>query len=356
MLEKSTQFIQNNSPDGGFLQSDEWKDFQESTGKKSFHVSLDCFWANAFLHELPLVGKYLYVPRGPVLNVSFGSCCECGQKGILELLRIAKKENCGWIRIDIASEKELRFLKKIKGLKIKKAPHDVQPKQIFVIDIDGSEEEILSEMKPKTRYNIRLAQKKGVEIESVDRNSDKLEEFLSEFLRLTDVMAKRSGITTHSKEYYKKMLKNISENNLRLYTGKFEGKIISAALISFYGNTATYLHGGSDDEARNVMAPFLLHWQAILDAKEKGYKRYDFGGVKTSVDESGKVKIQKSPWEGISRFKLGFSKNKKPLNFSGSYDIVVGSHKYGLYRFLQRTKELFVFLELVQNLRILLRK
>jgi lipid II:glycine glycyltransferase (peptidoglycan interpeptide bridge formation enzyme) len=260
----------------------------------------------------------------------------------LNLIDLAREKKCGWIRVDASSQMHLNLLKKIDKLKIKKAPHDMQPKQIFSINIDENEDEILSEMKPKTRYNIRLAEKKGVEIDSVDRESDKMDQYLSDFLRLTEVMAKRSEINPHPREYYQKMVANISVEKLRLYVAKFEGKVIAGALIVFFGDTATYLHGGSDDEFRNVMAPHLLHWQAILNAKEKGCRKYDFGGIKAEINENGKIVPLESKWKGVTRFKLGFSKNAKPLKFLGSYDIVIRSYRYDLYRILQKIKQIFV--------------
>lgn len=320
------KFIQTNSPDGGFLQSEEWRKFQESAGRKTFNVSDNNFWANVVEHNLPVVGKYFYIPRGPVGNYSKGN------KGIAELINLAEKENIGWIRFDANSEEMLKIISKAEpfqnqnlALKIRKAPHDMQPREIFMIDIAKTEEQLLTEMKSKTRYNIKLAQKHNVKV-------TKDQKYLDDCLRLVKITAKRDGITPHSNKYYRKMFEAIPADNLKLYVAEFEGKIITANIVSFYGKVATYLHGASDNDYRNVMAPYLLQWQSILDAKASGCEKYDFGGIKTESNGS---------WAGITRFKTGFSAVTVPAKFSGSYDIVINPFRYNLYKILQRIKALF---------------
>ena len=143
-------------------------------------------------------------------------------------------------------------------------------------------------------------------------------------------MAARQGIVAHPEEYYRKMIETLPEEMLKIYVAEFEGKIIAANLVLFFENTATYLHGASSNDNRNVMAPFLLQWQAILEAKERGCTRYDFGGIKTVNSDNS--------WEGITNFKLGFSPNTKSIEFPGSYDIIINPRKYAVYRGLQRAK------------------
>jgi peptidoglycan pentaglycine glycine transferase (the first glycine) len=332
-IESIEQFIQTDSPDGGFLQSVEWRKFQESTGRKTCKVFSDNFSASIIEHSLPVTGKYFYIPRGPVVNYSKGN------KGMAELINLAKKGNIGWIRFDANSEEMLKIISKTElfsnknsALKIRKAPHDMQPREIFMIDIVKPEEQLLTEMKSKTRYNIKLAQKHNVKIK-VDQK------YLDDFLKLVKITAKRDGITPHPDEYYRKMFETIPADNLKLYVAEFKEKIISANVVVFYGKVATYLHGAADNDYRNVMAPYLLQWQAIIDAKAVGCERYDMGGIRT-YNVQHKT-YSKSSWSGITRFKTGFSVVTNTIEFPGSYDIVLNSFKYNLYRILQRIKALF---------------
>jgi len=304
------KFIQENSPDGGFLQSDEWRKFQEATGKRTFNISGDGFWENIIEHELPVIGKYFYIPRGPL-----------GEVKIDDVINLAKKEKANWIRMDV-DYKNSKY-------NIEKAPHDMQPKELFIIDIMKSEEELLAEMKSKTRYNVKVAQKHDVKISVTDKLQSDSQKYLEKFLELVKITAKRDRITPHQESYYRKMFETIPAENLKLYIAEYEEKIIAANIVIYYGNIATYLHGASDNEYRNVMASYLLQWQAILNAKKAGLEKYDFGGVKTGGDNS---------WAGITKFKTGFSPNTKPMKFSGSYDVVINSAKYNLYRVIQKIK------------------
>jgi lipid II:glycine glycyltransferase (peptidoglycan interpeptide bridge formation enzyme) len=348
--------MENELKNNEFLQSKAWSKFQEAFGRNTFFLAEENFSACLIEHILPVVGKYFYGPRGPLFSVEtektifndqfpisneFSNHNDQIKKGIQKVIELANSNNASWVRIEPENEEMLEIIKKNLqelGLEIRKAPYDVQPKEIFKIDISKNEEQLLSEMKPKTRYNINLARKKGVEILSCGKNSLSCMPIEMDFLKLTREMAKRQGIVAHPQEYYKKMIQTLPSEMLKIYAAQYEGKIIATNLVLFFGDTATYLHGASGNENRNVMAPFLLHWQAILDAKEKGMKYYDFGGVKI---QDTRYKIQDTnPWEGITNFKLGFSVVAEAKIFPGTYDIIINSRAYGLYKGLQRAKKM----------------
>jgi peptidoglycan pentaglycine glycine transferase (the first glycine) len=308
-------FIQKNSSEGGFLQSDEWRKFQESVGCKTFCVSDEGFYASIIEHQLPVAGKYFYIPRGPL-----------GEGKMEDVINLAKKEKANWIRIDVDYRNS--------NYKIVKAPHDMQPRELFVIDITKSEGDLLAEMKSKTRYNIKVAQKHDVKIIAADKSQADSQKYLEKFLELVRVTARRDGITPHPESYYRKMFEIIPENILKLYVAEYQDKVIAANIIIHYGNTATYLHGASDNEFRNVMAPYLLQWQQIQDAKKVGLSKYDFGGIKISKNQEPRT----NNWSGITKFKTGFSLETKPVEFPGSFDIVINSAKYNLYRVVQKIR------------------
>jgi peptidoglycan pentaglycine glycine transferase (the first glycine) len=348
-----------------FLQSDQWRKFQESVGRRTFCISPHpsplpkkgegkfYFYASIIEHELPIVGKYFYIPKGSIIENPKSEILNPKQipnsKSEIQIfldniIGLAKKEKAGWIRIEPASEEILNIFQGL-ALKVVKAPHDMQPREVFVIDITKSEEELLAEMKSKTRYNIKVAQKKGVKIivipaqagiqaQRLDSGSEAgmTGRYIDEFIRLVKITAKRDGITPHPESYYRQMFETIPSENIKLYVAEYQEKIIAANIVIYYGNTVIYLHGASDNEYRNVMAPYLLQWQAILDAKKAGLTSYDFGGVKIGGDNS---------WQGITKFKTGFSPNTKPIEFPGSHDIIINKKKYYLYRLIQKIKSIF---------------
>ncbi len=405
-----------------FLQSEEWRKFQESVGRRTFHISFPhpdpfpegergfIFWANIIEHKLPIVGKYFYIPRGPIIchseqskesrsnnsqdvilsevnlnSESFANTQDDSnlKSKIQQLIDLAKKNKAGWIRIEPENEKTLQLIKNLSSsssplkrkegqdrFAIYKAPYDMQPRQILVIDITKPEGELLAEMKPKTRYNIKLSQKRGVSVKVLTNNQPAspagrqptTNNYFDKFIELVKTTAKRNKITPHPESYYRKMFETIPGNILKLYIAEYNNKIIAANIVIYYGDTAIYLHGASDNEHRNVMAPYLLQWQAILDAKTVGLSKYDLGGVKLSNAKSeirnpkqipsSKFQILNSAnnsWQGITCFKTGFAPQTSPVEFPGSYDIIIDEKKYFIYKLLTKSKE--IFLKLWKNLK-----
>lgn len=297
-------------------------------GREVFEVA----GASIIKQTLPIVGDYFYIPRGPE---NFSE----------EIIDLAKEKEVGWIRIEPRNKKIVEEVKNSISYKIVKTFRDIQPRETSIIDITKSEDEILSEMKQKTRYNLNLAKKKDVKI-IVSREK----KYVDEFLRLIKITSVRDGITSHPEKYYRQMIKTIPKDNLKIYLAQFNKKIIAANVVIFFQKTAIYLHGSSDNEYRNVMAPYLLQWRQIMDAKKAGCERYDFGGISTNysatagpclgADQSdADIRLTKK-WEGITRFKLGFSPETPPTRFPGCYDIILSPFRYWLYRKIQKIRAL----------------
>ena len=315
-----------------FLQSPEWARFQEMNGREVVRTESGAY---GFVHTLPIVGSYLYLPRFPSGNISDP------QSDLKGLVLLAQQEKFGWIRVEPETEEVLHVCEHVISLRgenerirLMKAPHDMQPRETFVVDISKSEEELLVQMKAKTRYNVRLAEKKGVRIFMTREKK-----YQDIFLTLIEATVKRQNILPHPKSYYEKMIAVFSEERLMLFVAEYEGVVLAANLVLFAGDTATYLHGGTSDTHREVMAPVLLQWEQMREAKRRGCVWYDFGGVSVSVEiNNHQSKI--AAWEGITRFKLGFSPDTIQRAFPGCYDIVVDWKRYGLYshlRFLQKS-------------------
>ncbi len=230
-----------------------------------------------------------------------------------ELKKIGKDNNAIFIRVEPKENINLKELKKITKKSLLSG--QASPKATQILDISGSEDEILKNMKPKTRYNIRLAEKKGVKVKVSDN--------VDVFYELLEKTAKREkGYSPHIKDYYLKMIKNLKDNNFaHIFIAEHDDEPLAGILVSFYGDTAIYLHGGFNDLKRNFMAPYLCQWEAIKYAKSQGCKYYDFWGVAESNDPL-------DPWAGITRFKEGFGGEK--VIFTGTYDIVINKFWYNI--------------------------
>jgi lipid II:glycine glycyltransferase (peptidoglycan interpeptide bridge formation enzyme) len=215
--------------------------------------------------------------------------------------------------------------------KIKKTI-DLNPHQTLILNLGQSVEELLAEMKPKTRYNIRLAEKSGVEVRV-------LQELPIPAVGGDDPIAasaKRAGIRAYSHAYFNDLLKFFNEHpgpiQARCYAAYHEGDLLAANIMLEYGETAIYLFGGSLELKRNLMPSYALHFQAIQDAKSRGCKHYDFWGVETDENH---------PWYGFSKFKLGFG--GRIIERPGTLDFVYNSawyNAYGIVRKLNRLKNL----------------
>jgi lipid II:glycine glycyltransferase (peptidoglycan interpeptide bridge formation enzyme) len=213
---------------------------------------------------------------------------------------------------------------------------DIQPSKTIMLDLSKSEEVLLATMHQKTRYNIRLAEKKGVTINNspLERGAEpgeagcvKVDGF-EDFWRLMEKTSGRDGFTSHQKDYYEKLLQTAPEK-FKLFTAVYQDKIIAAGIFSFFGDTTTYLFGASDNEQRGVMAPYLLQWEIIKKAKAAGCKYYDFFGV----DEK--------KWPGVTRFKHGFSGEE--IKYPGTFDVIFNKPSYQIYKILRTTRRLIKF-------------
>jgi lipid II:glycine glycyltransferase (peptidoglycan interpeptide bridge formation enzyme) len=279
-----------------FLQSPDWLGFQKFLGRKVWNVD----GINIIEHNLPFGKSYFYSPRcgGNFLSEQFlNKVKEIAKQGNVIFLKVESQE-----KIDL---KDSRF----------KKSNNIQPTKTIILDITKSEQELLNQMHYKTRYNIQLARKRGVEI----RNPKSEIRNFEEFWRLMQETTRRDGFRPHPKEYYRKMLEI---PGIELFVAEFQNKIIAANIVVFWEKTVIYLHGASDYEHRNLMAPHLLQWEQIQEAKKHGCLEYDFWG------------IDENKWPGVTRFKKGFG--GKEIEYPGAYDLVFQPTWYSIYKIARK--------------------
>jgi len=321
------QFVTTNAHDGGLLQSWEWGNFQHSLGNKIIRLAaLDkqsTIRATALVikHELHFEYNYLYCPRGPIL-------ADGGASAVAEILQairdIGHQDKSFMIRLDPAWQEQQQEL--LKKNELRPSDYQTQPKCNMVIDLTPDEAALTAAMKQKTRYNINLAQRKGVTISVSDQPSE-----AELFWQLVKQTSQRDKFKPHGKEHYVKMLELFgTARMLKLYLATFEGKTLAAALVSFFGDYATYLHGASASAYREVMAPYLLHWQIMQDAKKLGFHYYDLGGVNAKS-------YHNENWLGITRFKTGFG-SVAPREYVGAYEQVLNPVVYSAYKFIKQIR------------------
>ena len=206
-------------------------------------------------------------------------------------------------------------------LKIRKNSVDIQPPDSTLVDLTGTEEEILEKMHSKWRYNIRLSQRKGVIIHRYLGNDINLSEKIDKFYELTKITNARDGNASHSKAYYADLIKSSAEEVaagkdvpvISLYIAEHEGEEIASIMTLFSHDEAIYLYGASSNNKRNLMPNHLLQWTAMKDAKAYGSKYYDMYGMPPEG------KDENHPMHGLYMFKANFG--GKNIHRTGSWDI-----------------------------------
>lgn len=318
-------------PDAHFLQSWAWSEFHEALGHKIWRLAVedDGEIINQLLvikMPLPLGQSILYSPRGNLVNKKLSAQKQQQSTKLLidEIKKIGEQEKSILFRIDpgaFASDSVTASL--YRSQSFKRSRKNIQPKYSLILNLSPSEETLLGRMKSKTRYNIRLAAKHGVEIKRAD-SSDQI----SIFINFTRETAGRDKFKPHPAKYYKTQFEVLNKASIQeLFIAYYQNKPIATILVNTFGNTATYVHGASSNESRNLMAPHLLQFAAILKSKDKGITTYDFWGYHPSPNH---------PWAGISRFKQGF--NPQPVEYIGTLELPLNSLLYKLYTWINRIR------------------
>ncbi|NUM49045.1 MAG: peptidoglycan bridge formation glycyltransferase FemA/FemB family protein, partial [Anaerolineales bacterium] len=194
----------------------------------------------------------------------------------------------------------------------------------ITLDISGSEDQILARMKQKTRYNLRLAEKKGIVI----RPSNDL----LTWDKLMQETGERDAFGVHSQAYYQKAYDLFHPSgSCELLLAEFEGEPLAAIMVFARGNRAWYFYGASSNAHREKMPTYLLQWEGIRWAREKGCTEYDLWGIPDEDEatlEAGFMEKSEGLW-GVYRFKRGFGGEVKRAE--GPWDRVYWKGLYRVY-------------------------
>lgn len=236
--------------------------------------------------------------------------------------------------------KELLSLAKKNSFNLKKSKVSIQPPDTTILNLRQSEDKILSNMKSKWRYNIRLAKKKNVEIIRLDYSSPNFETYFDEFYKLFKTTSERDKVSFHNKSYYLDLFKQneltqekSKENpKIYLYLAKHENDYLAGIITLFCEKEAVYLYGASGNLKRNLMPSYLLQWTAIQDAKKFNCPVYDFYGMPPNDDKS-------HPMHGLYLFKTGFG--GKIIHRPGSFDAVLKPCFYKIYSLAEKFRAFY---------------
>jgi len=321
---------------GNLLQSAFWAEIKRPFGWNAYGFILsegaEDFPLLVLVRTLGFGNSLAYVPHGPEIKV--GNNIELSE--YLDFYSQALKKylpkGVFAVRYDLpqGTEGENTFPEPIPKPLVK-APADIQPPDTVIIDCTQETEEIMNQMKSKTRYNIRLAFRKGVEIEEAGR------EKLDEWYEMYQETAERDKIVLHHKAYYENLFDQAQYNipgtpELKLLFAKEGGELLAGNIVAFTEKTATYLYGASTNKKRNLMPAYALQWKAIEMAKQRGCSQYDLFGIPP-------VKDKNHPMYGLYRFKTGFGGTI--LHRYGCYDYPISWWRYPVYRNAEKMRQFY---------------
>lgn len=268
----------------------------------------------------------LYVPKGPLLDYHDVALRD---QVLAQLEKLARQHRAIFIKIDpdvvlawgLDGERPSplgkRFIEQLKKRGWRYSSEQIQFKNTVQLNLNQSEDDLMAAMKQKTRYNIRLAGRKGIEVR---HGSDADFPSIAEMYRET---AQRDGFAIRPLPYYLDIWQAFYDSGMaHPLVAEFEGTAVAAAILVKFGDSAIYMYGASTNEERNRMPTYLLQWEAIRWAKSQGCTVYDFWGAPDQFDESDRM------W-GVWRFKAGF--NGEVVRHIGAWDYAVRPLLYWLY-------------------------
>jgi peptidoglycan pentaglycine glycine transferase (the first glycine) len=298
-----------------FLQSSEWGELKQQYNWEVIRIINGGGGAQILIRKGPLGTRIGYIPKGPVGKIS--------NELIDEIILTARTRNCFALTIEPDFwEGEIEIGRFIKDAK---PGRNIQPHRTLVISLAGNEDNWIDRMKQKTRYNIRLAEKKGVAVQAT--------EDIPLFYSLMEKTGQRDGFGIHSKLYYQKVYDYFApKGDCAVLLAEFEGQILGALMVIAHGKRSWYVYGASNDIERNRMPTYLLQWEAMKWAARKGCEIYDLWGIPDEDLETLEQQFETRSdglW-GVYRFKRGFGGEiKRSID---AVDIVINPLLYSLYR------------------------
>lgn len=277
-----------------------WDSFQQSIGLRTWRFEKDGAQAIAIKKPLPFGLCWLEIPRGPLFKDESSL-----QKLLEDIRHQAEQEKAVFIRM--SSYQPL-------PLNLPETSFDHHPSTSLVIDLTQSEEEILAQMKPKGRYNIRVAEKHDIKVEASTN--------VEEFHHLLKKTSNRDGFGIHDQNYYQNMLGTFGDK-AQLLLARYDDRVVAGGLFVYLDEWGIYYYGASDHHYRKYMAPYLIQWTAIKEAKKRGCKHYDFLGIAPE----GAVN---HPWAGVTDFKKKFG--GRVVDYPKAKDLVLKPFWYFLYK------------------------
>jgi lipid II:glycine glycyltransferase (peptidoglycan interpeptide bridge formation enzyme) len=315
-------------PHGDVLQCWEWGELKARTGWTPLPVAVERagrLAAGCLLLKRPVPGglSLLYAPRGPIVDLAQP---DLWAELAAEMRAVARRERAIVLKIDPAIPGSAGFQPALGAAGFRpttslEAVGGTQPRQVMKLDISPSEEELLESFAPKWRYNIRLAERKGVVVSDQVTRED-----LPAWYEVLKVTAKRDGFTVRALSYFQDLWDLIIAPGLgRMWLARSDGQVIAGTLAFCLPPQCWYVYGASSNEHRNLMPNHALQWAMMQWAKSQACSVYDFRGVAPEIDGEPQGHLA-----GLNRFKRGFG--AQYVEYLGDWDLVLQPAAYWAFQ------------------------
>jgi len=282
---------------GSFLQSWNWGEFQKLMGEKVFRLGV--FEKEKLVGACLLIkihakrGDHLICPAGPLINWRENNYFKA-------LVDYFKKEPASFIRIRPPIEDTEENREFFRSLGFKSAPMHLHAERTWLLDVTSEEEALLKKMRKTTRYLIRKAERDGAEV----FQSKKIED-VNHLFRLQKEAVFRHRFIPFSKKHFVNMANVFFQDDQAcLFLAKYRGEIVSSAMIMFYKKEVTYHYAATSSKYPKIPSSYLLVWKAILEAKKRNFKTFNFWGIAPPDKPNHR-------FSGVSLFKKGFGGYEK---------------------------------------------
>ena len=318
------QFIQQH-PEAHILQTPTWGTLKAGFGWTPQYIQQGDLGAMVLFRRLPLGLSIAYIPRGPVGTGNWADFWPVVDD-------LCRKENAVFLRVEPEIWEPVNpDFASVNLPDFKETQQTIQPPRTVMVSLAESEEDLLNAMKSKTRYNIRLAERKDVVVKPSDD--------VAAFHHMMLTTGERDAFGIHSLEYYQRAYELFSvEGKCALLIASYENKALAGLMVFVQGQTAWYLYGASINEERNRMPTYLLQWEAMRWAKNQGCTQYDLWGVPDLPEDALEDQFTERSdglW-GVYRFKRGFGGEVRRT--IGAWDKVYRPALYHLYQIYTRSR------------------
>jgi peptidoglycan pentaglycine glycine transferase (the first glycine) len=313
-------------PDAHLLQSGQWGKLKSAFGWQPDYAVYGGVGAQVLFRPVLAGFRFAYLPRGPVPSSPESLT------GILPALdQLCRAHKAIFLKIEPDFGDSPDSVRALQAAGFVPSIQTVQPPRTILVDLQGTDDDLLGRMKQKTRYNIRLAMKHGVAVEASEDTGI--------FSRMMEVTGERDSFSIHAGDYYRNAYSLFSSTqNVCLLLAKYQDRPVAGLMAFAQGRRAWYLYGASTDEHRDVMAPYLLQWEAMRWARARGCTEYDLWGIPDEEEAALEAQFaarQDGLW-GVYRFKRGFG--GKIWRSVGAWDKPYHRPMYALYQMWMRRR------------------